>query len=100
MGLDCYIHKEPENEQTEVKYWRKNWVLQNWIESANCENKEIDIEYMQELLNYILDTDNHHDEGSEGWKDDDWDAFADDIREVIIDMKENITYKYTYHGWW
>ena len=97
MGLDATIYKRPKEQVEEVKYWRKNWVLQNWMESENCVDKVIDEQDMQNLLEFI---DGGTGEGSAGWTDDDWDAFADDVREVIEDMKRNETYEYTYNGWW
>ena len=116
MGLDASIRKRPEsttkevhywrkNEMfqsatEEVHYWRKNWVLQNWMDTENCVDRHINIETMTDLLDYILDEDNHQDSGSEGWEQDDWDAFADDIRKIIQDMEANETYIYTYDGWW
>lgn len=100
MGLDCFIEKRPAVKKEEVKYWRKNWVLQEWMESENAVDKPITIDTMNQLLEYILDKDNHDTYGAESWTDDDWDNFADDIRQVIQDMEANSTYEYTYHGWW
>ena len=100
MGLDCYIEKRPAMEKQEVKYWRKNWVLQNYMESENCVDKQIDDVFMENLLAETIKMEEESFEGSEGWTEDDWDAFRDDIRDVISDMQANETYEYTYQGWW
>jgi len=97
MGLDCFVEKRPKVKKEEVKYWRKNWVLQNWMESENCEDKVITIKTMELLLEFIKDRDA---EGSEGWTEADWEDFEKDIKDIIDDMRANETYEYTYHGWW
>ena len=100
MGLDGTISKRPQEATTDVKYWRKNWVLQNYMESGNCDDKYIDETFMQNLLDETVKMEEENYEGSEGWTEDSWDAFRDDIRTIITDMKSNETYIYTYQGWW
>jgi len=98
MGLDATIYKTPVPESVDVKYWRKNWVLQNWMEAENCVDMLITVSTMESLLEFI----DKQEESMEsmGWTDDDWDTFADEIREVIEDMKRDETYEYIYNGGW
>lgn len=57
MGLDQYlIHRNPDyfnpgSNTTEIAYWRKDWDLQEFISSRNCE----EIEVTEDLCNDILD---------------------------------------------
>ena len=98
MGLDATIYKRPREQVEDVKYWRKNWVLQSWMDTNNGKDEVIDVSTMEDLLEFIGKQEESME--SKGWTDDDWDAFADEIREVIEDMKRNETYVYTYNGDW
>ena len=101
MGLDATIRKRPESATTDVKYWRKNWVLQNWIDTNNCDVKLIDLQLMYDLLEFIKDQEQTNTaEGSEGWTPEHWNDFEEDIKDVIQDMESNETYEYTYDAWW
>ena len=100
MGLDGSIRKRPESSTTDVKYWRKNWVMQNWMDTNNCEDRVVYLETMQQLIEFIQDKDNHDYPGSEEWTQEHWDDFEEDIQDIIADMESNETYIYTYDGWW
>ena len=100
MGLDANIMKRPKTEYEDVQYWRKNWVLQNWMEEENCVDKRIYESTIEELLEYIKDEDNHHDEGSEGWTKEDWGVFERQIDHVLVSMRANESYEYIYSSWW
>ena len=99
MGLDSSIRKRSVD-TIEVKYWRKNWVLQNWMNTQNCEYKVLSVDMMRDLLEETKEMEKEEYPGSEGWTPDDWDRFRDEIREVIQDMEEDISNEYTYDGWW
>ena len=49
-AVNNIIQKKPIVEKEEVKYWRKNWVLQNYMDSENCIDKPIDINFMEKFL--------------------------------------------------
>jgi len=100
MGLDATIRKKPMVETIDVKYWRKNWVLQHWMNSGNCNEKTITIDTMNELLEFIDEPANRGTDGSEGWTEIHWTDFREDIEIIIQDMEENLTYEYTYDAWW
>ncbi len=93
MGLDSNIRKRPQQDYIDVKYWRKNWVLQNWIDTNHHDTKLINLKLMYDLLKYIQDEDNHQDSGSEGWTKEHWSNFEQDIKEIINDMKSNESYE-------
>lgn len=58
MGLDQYLkHNTPDYfnpgiNSTDIAYWRKDWDLQHFIGSDNCESVEI----TEELCNEILES--------------------------------------------
>lgn len=58
MGLDQYLshntpdYRNPGVNSTEIAYWRKDWDLQEFIGSGNCESVEI----TEELCNEILES--------------------------------------------
>ena len=56
MGLDqeLHIHRpnvcDPDSQGETIAYWRKDWDLQDYIGSENCENIEIDIYLCDDIL--------------------------------------------------
>ena len=57
MGLDQYLFDssipnpfDPTDSGPELAYWRKDWNLQNYICSDNCENVNITLDYCNQLL--------------------------------------------------
>ena len=100
MGLDANIMKRPKVEYEDIQYWRKNWVLNNWMKAENCVEKPIYESTMEKLLEYIKDEDNHDDYGAEGWIKLDWDLFEKQIKDILADMRANETYEYVYSPWW
>lgn len=68
MGLDQYLYDSipnplnPYDHGTEIGYWRKDWNLQDYIGTDNCEPMQIDLDYCNQILN---DLDFIYDEISE-----------------------------------
>lgn len=70
MGLDQYLFDsstpnpfDPTDSGPELAYWRKDWNLQNYIGSDNCENLNITLDYCNQLLadiSYIYEDDDHY----------------------------------------
>lgn len=57
MGLDQYLFDssipnpfDPTDSGPELAYWRKDWNLQNYINSDNGENVNITLDYCNQLL--------------------------------------------------
>ena len=60
MGLDQYLFDSskpnplnPLDPGTKLAYWREDWYLQGYIDSGNCENFNISIDYCNELLDNL-----------------------------------------------
>lgn len=70
MGLDQYLFDssapnpfDPTDSGPELAYWRKDWNLQNYIGSDNCENLNITLDYCNQLLAdipHIYEDDDHY----------------------------------------
>lgn len=70
MGLDQYLFDsstpnpfDPLDSGPELAYWRKDWNLQNYIGSDNCENLNITLDYCNQLLAdipHIYEDDDHY----------------------------------------
>lgn len=100
MGLDASIYKRPKNNSREVQYWRKNWVMNNWMNPKNLIDKTIKLEDMERLLNEIPTMKKEGYDGSERWTEETWELFELQIECIIKDMKANESYEYYYHAWW
>ena len=57
MGLDQYLYDssypnplDPLDRGSTLAYWRKDWDLQNYIGSDDCENRNITLDYCNQLL--------------------------------------------------
>lgn len=59
MGLDQYLYHcipdihNPDAEGVELAYWRKDWELQYFLNSDNCENLEIDLPTCDYILSSL-----------------------------------------------
>jgi hypothetical protein len=103
MGLDATIYKRPKAEKKEVMYWRKNWILQYWIETENCEVEMIDADTLERFIKYVEETVDGGEElrgGGGSWDQERIDDMIDQVRTVIEDMKRNESYEYSYEPWW
>ena len=59
MGLDqsLYYSKpnvlDPDDYGDEIAYWRKDWVLQDYINTDNCEQLELTIDLCDDVLSNL-----------------------------------------------
>ena len=59
MGLDQYLtHLQPNildpyDKGPELAYWRKDWHLQNFINSDNCETINVTLEFCDDILSNL-----------------------------------------------
>lgn len=59
MGLDQYLYHcipdihNPDAEGVELAYWRKDWELQHFLNSDNCEDLEIDLPTCDYILSSL-----------------------------------------------
>lgn len=59
MGLDQNLYHcipdihDPDAEGVELAYWRKDWELQTFLNSDNCEDLEIDLHTCDDILSNL-----------------------------------------------
>lgn len=97
MGLDQYLFDsstpnpfDPLDSGPELAYWRKDWNLQNYIGSDNCENLNITLDYCNQLLAdipHIYEDDDHYEAAT-------YKAFTE-ARKIL-----KAGGRITYHGNW
>lgn len=56
MGLDQTIYDKTPNllnpflDGEEIAYWRKDWQLQNYINTGNCEELPLTLEFCEQII--------------------------------------------------
>ena len=60
MGLDMYLERTRNNQKEEVGYWRKanqifGWIVNKYPEAHECNEVEITMEDLKELLKTCVD---------------------------------------------
>ena len=59
MGLDQSLYHskpnvlDPDDYGEEIAYWRKDWVLQHYIDTDNCEKLELTIDLCDDILSNL-----------------------------------------------
>lgn len=59
MGLDQSIYHakpnvlDPDDYGDEIAYWRKDWALQDYINTHNCEQLELTIDLCDDILSNL-----------------------------------------------
>lgn len=59
MGLDQYLYHsipdplDPNSRGTELAYWRKDWQLQNFLGTDNCETLDLTVDICQNVLSNL-----------------------------------------------
>lgn len=95
MGLDQYLyrikpdHYTPGDNAEEIAYWRKDWPLQEYINSKNCEDEQITLEVYKDILDnlrviYSNDEDTYKTKQA--------------FEQALQELQDG--YEVTYYGWW
>ena len=93
MGLDQYLsyntpdYRNPGVNSTEIAYWRKDWDLQQFINSGNCES----IIVTEDLCNDILKQIDLIYSGNDHYKANTYDAFM--AAKELIQRGEEVFYE-------
>ena len=98
MGLDQYLYHcvpdifDPDAEGIELTYWRKDWMLQDFLGSDNCEDLEIDIFTCDNILNHL----------DELYPEDSEHSYREHTKEAFIRAKKILLEggKVVYNGNW
>ena len=59
MGLDQSLYHskpnvlDPDDRGDEIAYWRKDWALQHYIDTDNCEQLELTIDLCDDILSNL-----------------------------------------------
>ena len=95
MGLDQYLtHLQPNvldpyDKGPELAYWRKDWALQNFINSDNCETIHVTTEFCDDILSnlHII----YEDADDDTYSDNTYNAFVK--AKSLLEQGERVIYE-------